>query len=280
MTKSPNFLHIPTVEGFGKEWETFDQKGVRASELRAVWSKYFVMFPWTKLPHNSVGADIGCGSGRWASFVAPLVGKLWCVDPSQAALAVARQATDQAGNIRLVSAAAGTLPFADARLDFAYSIGVLHHVPDTYTALADCVRTLKPGAPLLVYLYYAFDNRPAWFRALWRISDLIRRNLSRAPYPMRYWVSQGLAAAVYFPMARLARHAERLVGEKVDLIPLSAYRHRPFYMMRNDALDRFGTPLEQRFTAREVMDMMTQAGLRDVTLGEEGPYWCAIGYRA
>jgi hypothetical protein len=49
-------------------------------------------------------------------------------------------------------------------MDFGYSLGVLHHVADTEGALRAAVRTLKPGAPLLVYLYYAFDNRPRWSR--------------------------------------------------------------------------------------------------------------------
>jgi len=47
--------------------------------------------------------------------------------------------------------------------DFGYSLGVLHHVPDTAAAIRSCVTLLKPGAPLLLYLYYAFDNRPVWF---------------------------------------------------------------------------------------------------------------------
>ncbi|MCY7329778.1 MAG: class I SAM-dependent methyltransferase, partial [Saprospiraceae bacterium] len=63
----------------------------------------------------------------------------------------------------------------DGAMDFGYSLGVLHHIPDTRAALAACVRKLKPGAPFLLYLYYAFDNRPWWFKALWRLSDVVRR---------------------------------------------------------------------------------------------------------
>ena len=44
--------------------------------------------------------------------------------------------------------------------DFGYSLGVLHHVPNTKLAIKSCVKLLKPGAPLLLYIYYAFDNRP------------------------------------------------------------------------------------------------------------------------
>ena len=52
------------------------------------------------------------------------------------------------------------MPFADGTMDFGYSIGVLHHIPNTQLALNDCSRKLKSGAPFLVYIYYAFDNQP------------------------------------------------------------------------------------------------------------------------
>ena len=62
-------------------------------------------------------------------------------------------------------------------------------------------------------------------------------------------------------------------------IPLSTYRHLSFYSMRTDALDRFGTRLEQRFTKEQVQKMMETAGLEDIIFSHEEPYWCAVGTR-
>jgi hypothetical protein len=50
--------------------------------------------------------------------------------------------------------------------------------------------------------------------------------------------------------------------------------------MRTDSRDRFGTPLEQRFTAAEVRTMMEQAGLKNIRLSEAEPYWCAVGFKS
>jgi hypothetical protein len=61
--------------------------------------------------------------------------------------------------------------------------------------------------------------------------------------------------------------------------PLSIYRDRSFYVMRNDALDRFRTPLERRFTRQEIAGMLLAAGLRDIRFRESAPYWCAVGTR-
>ena len=44
----------------------------------------FSLFPMNKLSKSSEGFDMGCGSGRWAEFIAPHVGLLNCIDPSKA----------------------------------------------------------------------------------------------------------------------------------------------------------------------------------------------------
>jgi SAM-dependent methyltransferase len=235
--------------------------------------------PWGSLAPDAVGFDLGCGSGRWAELVAGRVGTLHCIDASAEALDVARRKLAGLKNCRLHHASVDAIPLPDASMDFGYSLGVLHHVPDTAKGIADCVAKLKRGAPFLVYLYYAFDNRPPWYRAVWRASDAGRRLIQRMPYPLRYASSQVIAACVYLPLARTSRALERL-GIPVDNVPLSGYRDRSFYVMRTDALDRFGTALEQRFTRAQIKAMMEGAGLCDVTFSEEIPYWCAVGWKA
>ena len=51
----------------------------------------------------------------------------------------------------------------------------------TAAAIRSCAELLKPDAPLLLYLYYAFDNRPRWFRWLWRLSNAARLLIRRLP---------------------------------------------------------------------------------------------------
>lgn len=271
-------LDQDTVDGFGDEWKRFDQRGATDAELTALFDAYFAVFPWAALPTGAVGFDLGCGSGRWARQVAPRVGTLHAIDPAADALAVARANLADRGNVRLHHAGVDAIPLADGSMDFGYSLGVLHHVPDTGAGLRDCVRKLKPGAPFLLYLYYAFDNRPWWFRQVWRASDVVRRGVSRLPSNARYAASQAIAAGVYWPLARTARTLERL-GVNVERVPLSAYRERSFYVMRNDALDRFGTRLEQRFTRAQMQALMEDAGLERVRFHDGVPFWTAVGYR-
>lgn len=269
--------HDETIKGFGDEWGRFDQSALPEQEHRALFEKYFSVFPWHRLPGNAEGFDLGCGSGRWAKLVAQRVGRLHCIDPS-AALDVARKNLAQFRNCVFHSASVDAIPLEDASMDFGYSLGVLHHVPDTQAGIESCVKKLKYGAPFLVYLYYAFDNRPWWYRAVWRLSDIVRGMISRFPHGLRYACSQFLALFVYLPLARFSRVMEK-TGLDVGKLPLSAYRNLSFYTMRTDALDRFGTRLEQRFTREQIKAMMEKAGLDRVEFSANEPFWCAVGYR-
>lgn len=263
------------VEAFGEEWSRFDQDGLAAEERLAIFDDYFSVLPWQELPPQAIAADIGCGSGRWAIAVAPRVGRLICVDASPAALDVARRNLARWQNVDFRCADVGNLPFADGELDFAYSLGVLHHVPDTHAAIAQVARVLKPGGLLLVYLYYAFDNRPLWFRLLWRASDILRRGICRLPSTLRFAVCDLIAVAVYWPLGRLAAMLE-LMGARVGGLPLAYYRDKSFYVMRTDALDRFGTRLERRFRRHEIATMLEAAGFADVKFSDSEPFWCAV----
>ncbi len=269
-------IDAKTVEGFGEEWAAFTQEALDPAEQQRLFDDYFSTFPFAELPPAAEGFDLGCGSGRWAVLMAPRVGRLHCIDPAAKALDVARRSLAACPNVDFHEAGVDDIPLTDGSQDFGYSLGVLHHIPDTAAALASCVRKLKPEAPFLVYLYYAFDNRRPWFRRVWQISEVGRAAISKMPFAMRKAVTTLIAAGVYLPLSRLALLGERL-GRNVDAVPLSAYRHLSFYTLRTDALDRFGTRLEQRFTRSEIELMMKKSGLDHITFREASPYWVACG---
>jgi len=279
MIARPANIDEATVLGFGEEWDSFTQEQLDPVEQQRLFDQYFSLFPFADLPTDAEGFDLGCGTGRWAALAAGRVGKLHCIDPAAKALAVARRRLNGTSNVAFHECGVDEIPLTDASQDFGYSIGVLHHIPDTEAALAACVEKLKPGAPFLAYIYYAFDNRPAWFRTLWRASELGRAAISRLPFPARKAVTTAIAASLYWPLARTAWLLEK-AGLDVSHLPLSEYRYRGFYSMRTDALDRFGTRLEQRFSRREIEAMMQRCGLLDIRFRDGPPFWVACGRRA
>jgi len=266
-----------TVASFGDEWQRFDQNGMAPGEADHIFDDYFAIFPWDLLPPDAEGFDMGCGSGRWARFVAPRVGRLHCIDPSSALL-IARNSLADLSNVEFHHASVADSDLQPNSQDFGYSLGVLHHVPDCADAIRSCVDLLKPGAPLLLYLYYSFDNRPWWFRWLWQLSNIARLLIRRLPPRPKQLVTDLIAFTVYWPLARFAALVEAM-GLSVSSLPLSYYRNCSFYTMRTDARDRFGTPLEQRFTRSQILNMCTASGLVDVHFSPRAPFWCVVGIK-
>jgi len=62
-------------------------------------------------------------------------------------------------------------------------------------------------------------------------------------------------------------------------IPLNDYSNKSFFIIRNDALDRFGTTLEQRFSKKQVIEMMENSGLKEIIVSNGSPFYHAIGKR-
>lgn len=258
-------LDAATVEGFGKEWGKLTQEALSVTERAQIFAKYFSLVDWNTKPKRVL--DMGCGSGRWDVLVAPLVGELVVADASPEALEVAKRNV-RAPNVSFMECNPETLPFPDEHFDFIFSLGVLHHVPDTPEAIRHLVRKLAPGGRLLLYLYYAFDDRPTWFRVLWKLSDLVRRCISTLPFSLRYALSQVIALLVYWPLARIAKYVP-----VPKSWPLKFYADRSFYVMRTDALDRFGTKLEKRFTKQQITLMLKAARLEGIQFSDSAPFW-------
>jgi SAM-dependent methyltransferase len=265
-----------TVTSFGVEWNAFH--GFSELDLQYTGDMYFDIVTPEMLNDQSTVIDIGCGSGRWIKYLDGRYKKIVGLDPSEAIFA-ADKLLGKNDKVELVRASTDDIPFPDGYFDFGYSLGVLHHIPDTEKALIDSVKKVKTGGHFLVYLYYRFENRPFYFRFFYWLSNLIRKGVRKLPHKLKRAVCDFLAIVLYMPFVLLCRFL-RFIGvpEKVRFhIPLQAYERQSFYIIRNDSLDRFGTPLEQRFSTKEITAMMKKAGLDEIRFSTKIPFWHAVG---
>ena len=69
------------------------------------------------------------------------------------------------------------------------------------------------------------------------------------------------------------------VGLNTSSFPLSYYKDKGMYILRNDSRDRFGTKLEKRFSQKEIREMMIEADLEKIEFSKKAPYWVSIGYK-
>jgi len=274
--KEQQFTDNQTIDSFGDEWQRFHK--FEAEELERIGREYFDIVDTAMLNKDSVVLDIGCGSGRWSKYVSSRAGFVEAIDPSEAVL-VAVDLLKERENVRVTQAGIDEIPFEDNSFDFAFCLGVLHHLPNTAEALKKCVDKVKPNGYFLTYLYYSLDNRGTIYRLIFKASSLIRRVVSSLPFRLKAVVCDVLAVVLYMPFVILGRVLLKIPGLKrvVPMLPLSYYCDKSFYIIRNDALDRFGTPLEKRYSKAEIQSMMEAAGLTDIQFSENAPFWHGVG---
>jgi 2-polyprenyl-3-methyl-5-hydroxy-6-metoxy-1,4-benzoquinol methylase len=265
------------IQEFGDEWTIFNYSKIDKKKLKQNFNEYFSIVSSNFFSKKSIGFDMGCGSGRWAQFVAPKVKQLNCVDPSNA-IFIAQKNLKRFKNITYFKETTEMCSIKKKSQDFGYSLGVLHHIPNTQQALIDCSKLLKKKAPLLVYIYYNFENKPLWFKLTWILSDYLRKLISSLPKSLKMFFCNLIAFIIYYPLSRASFYFEK-IGFNFENIPLSEYRHKSFYQCRNDALDRFGTRLEQRFSKSQILKMLKKAGFENTKFSSKPPYWCFITFK-
>ena len=192
--------------------------------------------------------------------------------------AISSKKTQKFKNIKYHQRSLDSSGIKNKSQDFGYLLGVIHYVPNAKAAIKSCAKLLKPGAPILFYIYYSLDNRPLWFKYLWNLSNLFRILISRLPKFFNFLLCDIIALFVYLPLAKISFIFEKL-GLNFKNFPLNFYRNSSFYVMRTDSRDRFGSPLEKRYSREEIYKMMKQAGLEKIKFKETVPFWTVIGHK-
>jgi SAM-dependent methyltransferase len=268
--------HNNVIRDFGDEWERFnflDENKLQS--LKEQFDRYMAPLPEELRKRDGlVVADFGAGTGRWSYFLKDLAARIYAVEPSEKAFKVLTSRFRDDSKVVLLHESVESNQIPEKSLDLAVSLGVLHHIADTQGAIQKVAEKIKPGGTFLGYLYYALENKPLLYRALWRLSDSIRKVISRLPKKFKLFLADFIALTFYLPLATVSRTLEKF-GVSVESVPLHHYKDLSFHVMRNDALDRFGTTLEQRFTQTEIVQMLTSAGFtkKSIRFSSEEPFW-------
>lgn len=112
--------------------------------------------------------DAGCGMGRFAEIAANYGAEVIGIDLSFAVDA-AYQNLDKRRKCHFIQADIFNLPFKEETFDFIFSIGVLHHTPNTEKAFRQLPPFLRKGGKLAVWVYGENQFRPYdYFGRFWR----------------------------------------------------------------------------------------------------------------
>jgi SAM-dependent methyltransferase len=269
-------LDQKVIDDFGHEWSFFDYSESQSDEaLDLQFAAYCAPLDLSAFDSSkSVAADFGAGSGRWSSRLLDHFLKVYALEPSDGANRVLLKKFEREPRVAVLKETVGLNSIPNDSLDLGMSLGVLHHIPDTGLAIRDVSKKIKPGGYFLCYLYYKLDGKPFYYRVIFKIVNSERKIISGLPQPIKRFISRMIAMFVYWPLARLSKFLAK-AGIDTSNIPLHHYAEMPFVMLANDALDRFGTSLEQRFNKSEIVEMLLDAdfNLSTLVFSEEEPFW-------
>ena len=146
-----------------------DSAELFAETRRAPWPGWRELLPLLRrVPRPSV-LDVGCGNGRFASFLAAELGAtfLYCgIDASAPLLALAAQAVAGIRGARLVQTDVVLDPslsaVPDERFDWVVAFGLLHHVPGEARRRALTAALAERVAPggFLALAFWDFAREP------------------------------------------------------------------------------------------------------------------------
>ena len=173
------------VNDFSKEWKAYNQNELSTSELYELFMNYFEIFPFHLVNKNSVGFDMGFGSGRWAKLTVSMIKKLNCIEPSVKEINQPKNILKNHKNCIFLNYDVLDHLLEKNSKDFGCCLGVLHHFYDTKLGLKNCIDKLKTDAPFLLYFYYKFDNKPLWYKYIWVISNFFRKAISKLPFELK-----------------------------------------------------------------------------------------------
>ncbi len=192
--------------------------------------------------------DIGCGSGRFTKWAALSGSKVSFGSDLGETVEVAYGMTNHLPNVCIVQADIYDMPFEDI-FDFAYSIGVLHHLPQPKEGFSRLPKVLKRDGRMLIWVY----NRRGNARAIY-FYEPARALLKHLPKPFLFklcYIPGGIVHGINWLTHGLNAIGAKALAKKV---PFSYYANFPFNMKLNDAFDVLATP-KSNYYLREYVEM-------------------------
>ena len=214
--------------------------------------------------------DVGCGAGRFAEIALNAGAKVVALDYSDAVNAC-YQNLKQHPNLHVVRGDIYNLPFAKNKFTFVYSLGVLQHTPDVYTAFAALPTMLAKGGKLCVDYY-----EKSW-KSLFHTKYWLRPLTTRLPSWILFFLLDKIAIPTLLPVSRYLGRIPyfgfiltRLipVANYYAILPLNDIQQREWSLL--DTFDWFSPRHDHPQTAATVKEWMERSGLHNIEVLKAG----------
>ena len=230
---------------------------------------------------GSIGIEIGSGCGYDTYIIAKNNSSVTIVSVDISdGVKQTKALSVELKNVKVVKCSALDVPFKDKTFDFAYSFGVLHHTDNPQKGLLEIAKILKKDSPAFLYLYENHSENFVKSVAIKLISNL-RVLTIRIPSKLLYTL-----ACIFSPLVFLSFTVPSKVLRRFKITQHYA-ENMPFnfgkglFSLREDLYDRFGAPIEHRFSRQEVYDLFTNCGFCNISITrlKNTAGWVVWGYK-
>jgi SAM-dependent methyltransferase len=238
------------VQNFGFEWNLHarTQLDTSSSDESERTFRAKTGFTPEQLQGKSV-LDVGCGMGRFSDVAARWGATVVGIDLSSAVEA-ARRNVGGRDNVHIAQANIFELPFREGTFDFIFSIGVLHHTPNTKAAFDNLPKLLRKDGKIAIWLYTRYDG----FQ--WRFSDFYRRFTPRLPKRLLHTLSYAAIPLYYVYKVPLVGLFLRWV------LPVSNHPKAEWRVL--DTFDWYSPQYQWKHSYEEVFPWFEEHGLKDI----------------
>jgi SAM-dependent methyltransferase len=253
-------VDMETGNRFGMSWKEFPRLDQRYSQQLFDW-----LSPVTpQFLKNKVVLEAGCGKGRHAKVVSEAGARqVFGIDIGHA-VDVAYANVGHLPRVHIIQADIRWLPFSEV-FDFAFSVGVLHHMTEPGTGFAQIVKCLKPDGSICTWVYGRENN---WW-LLYFVDPIRIFVTSKLPRPILRVISTALAVPVSL-WAKLVAYPWKKLQEKLTWLPDLFYQEYMAYIARHDfneiehiVFDHLVTPVAHYIPAGEVKRWFAEAKLQN-----------------
>lgn len=252
-----------TAESFGWSWQKFTQEDARYEAQLLDW----IAPVQPEFVSGKLVLEGGCGKGRHTRRVAQWGAKDVVAVDLSAAVEVAFAAARGLENAHVIQADIYHLPLRRV-FDYAFSVGVLHHLPDPRAGFQSLVGKVKPGGHASAWVYGAENN--GW---ILRFVNPVRRNTSGMNHRLLYHLAKIPTATMYLatkliygPLnrsslgAKLARHL--FYNQYLNYVSRFDWREQ-----HTIVFDHLVAPTAFYISRDEFADWWRDVGAEDVVIG-------------
>lgn len=258
-----------TIADFGDQWTTYtENEGYYASQEML----HDILGPLLdpKALEGQACAEVGAGTGRISSMLLNSgAGHVTAIEPSRAISVLEKNMARYKDRVTVVGDSGETFDLRD--LDYIFSIGVLHHIPDPAPTVRRMHDALKPDGTAVIWLYGREGNK-AYLTLVEPLRWLTRK------LPVR--VNAALAALLYVPLAAYIALCRFLP------LPMRHYMRNVLAPIGGKAIrlviiDQLNPMWAKYYTGEEARRLLEAVGFVDVQLYHRHGYsWTAVGRRA